>query len=109
MKRKYPMDLFILLFIAKMIKLYYLLLPGFVFLFVGIWVKWCLVTGAVLFLLVIMIALLGQLRDRHIVLHSNDPKDKDFQDAVLSPNWKDNVIRMTEDAVNRHKNGDSDS
>ncbi len=108
MKRKYPMSLFILLVIAKMIKQFYLLLPSIALLFVGIWNKWCLKSGIALLLLVIIIALIGQLRDRHIVLNSTDPKDKEFQDAVLSPDWKDNLISMTEEAINRNRNMDSD-
>ena len=94
---KYPMSLFWMGFFLNFIKNILLLLPGVILLIVGIWVKWCLVAGLCLLALDLILALAEQLRLRHAALNSDDPNFKEWQEAMLSPDWKDNVIELVED------------
>ncbi len=95
-KPKYPWSLFFIGFIMNLIKYFYLLLPGIVLLFIGIWSKGALIIGVCLLALDIIISLIEQIQIRHTTLHSDDPNFKPFQDAMLSDNWIGNMHDLLE-------------
>ena len=61
------------------------------------WLGWA---GLALLALVVAIALIKQLSYRHTVLHSDTPEFDDWQAAMLSPDWEENVKDMVQRAMN---------
>ena len=61
------------------------------------WLGWA---GLALLALVVAIAIIKQLSYRHTVLHSKDSEFADWQAAMLSPDWEENVKAMVERAMN---------
>ncbi len=61
------------------------------------WLGWA---GLALLVLVVAIALIKQIVYRHTVLHSDTPEFADWQTAMLSPDWEENVKDMVERALN---------
>ena len=61
------------------------------------WLGWA---GLALLVLVVAVALIKQLSYRHTVLHSKDSEFADWQAAMLSPNWEENVKDMVQRAMN---------
>ena len=61
------------------------------------WLGWA---GLALLILVVAVALIKQLSYRHTVLHSKDSEFADWQTAMLSPDWEENVKAMVERAMN---------
>ena len=61
------------------------------------WLGWA---GLALLILVVAVALIKQLSYRHTVLHSKDSEFADWQAAMLSPDWEENVKAMVERAMN---------
>ena len=50
--------------------------------------------------LVVAVAIVKQLMYRHAVLHSDSPEFADWQDAMLSPDWRENITERVERAMN---------
>ena len=61
------------------------------------WLGWA---GLAILALVVAIAIIKQLSYRHTVLHSKDSEFADWQAAMLSPDWEENVKAMVERAMN---------
>lgn len=61
------------------------------------WLGWA---GLAILALVVAIALIKQLSYRHTVLHSKDSEFADWQAAMLSPDWEENVKDMVQRAMN---------
>ena len=61
------------------------------------WLGWA---GLSLLILVVAVALVKQMVYRHTVLHSDTPEFADWQTAMLSPDWEENIIGMVERAMN---------
>ena len=61
------------------------------------WLGWA---GLALLVLVVAVALIKQLSYRHTVLHSKDSEFADWQTAMLSPDWEENVKDMVQRAMN---------
>jgi len=76
-----------------------LFLPSIILLIVGIWVKWCLFVGVALLLLDVIISLIEQIQIRNTTINSNNPNFKEWQDAILSSDWKNNIMDLTESKI----------
>lgn len=98
--RKYPASLFITGFILNLTRNFILLLFGFIFLFIGIWVKLCWQLGISLLLADVVISLIQQIQIRNTILNSDDPNFNELQDAMMSPDWKDNIKDIIETKMN---------
>ncbi len=98
-KQKYPIDLFVMGFFMNFIKNFFLLIPAIVLIVIGIWVKWCLIIGCSLFVVDIVFSLIEQIKIRNAAITSDNPNFAPWQEAMLSPNWKDNIRNMTEDVI----------
>lgn len=61
------------------------------------WLGWA---GLAILALVVAIAIIKQLSYRHTVLHSKDSEFADWQAAMLSPDWEENVKDMVQRAMN---------
>ena len=61
------------------------------------WLGWA---GLALLILVVAVAIIKQLSYRHTVLHSKDSEFADWQAAMLSPDWEENVKDMVQRAMN---------
>lgn len=61
------------------------------------WLGWA---GLAILVLVVAVALIKQLSYRHTVLHSKDSEFADWQAAMLSPDWEENVKDMVQRAMN---------
>ena len=61
------------------------------------WLGWA---GLSLLVLVVAVAIVKQLSYRHTVLHSKDSEFADWQAAMLSPDWEENVKDMVQRAMN---------
>ena len=61
------------------------------------WLGWA---GLALLVLVVAVAIIKQLSYRHTVLHSKDSEFADWQAAMLSPDWEENVKDMVQRAMN---------
>ncbi len=106
---KYPVNLFWIGFFMNMTKNFLLFFLAIILLIVGIWVKWCLILGLALLALDIIISLVEQIQIRNTTLNSDDPNFKEWQEAILSPNWKDNIINLTESKMENSDEEDSDN
>jgi hypothetical protein len=97
--KKYPVSLFIIGFLMNLTKNFFLLLSGLILLFIGIWVNWCFTVGVALLLIDVIISLLEQITIMNTTLNSDNPNFKEIQDAVLSPDWKDNVKDLVQSKI----------
>ena len=97
---KYPVSLFLIGILMNLIKNFFLGVPAIILLIVGIWVKWCLVVGLVLLLVDLLISLIEQIQIRRAVIDSDDPSFKEWQDAILTSDWKNNIVDLTESKIN---------
>lgn len=61
------------------------------------WLGWA---GLAILALVVTVAIVKQLSYRHTVLHSKDSEFADWQAAMLSPDWEENVKDMVQRAMN---------
>ncbi|MBO4289907.1 MAG: hypothetical protein J5865_07405 [Lachnospiraceae bacterium] len=104
MEKEYPASLFwtnlIITFLANHI---YLTLPGLVLVVVGVWVRPCLYIGLGLLLLSSGLSLNTALTNRRVFLDSEDPNFQEVREAVLSENWRENVIELVEGGNGREK------
>ena len=57
-------------------------------------------TAVLALILVVAVAIIKQLSYRHTVLHSKDSEFADWQAAMLSPDWEENVKDMVQRAMN---------
>ena len=97
MNGKYPTSLFWIGFLINLIgKFYYLFLPSVILLIFGIRNKTCLYIGLPLLLIDIIISFIYQFVLRNAVLKSDNPDFEEFQDTILSPDWKDNIQGIVE-------------
>ena len=96
---KYPVSLFVIGVLMNLTKNFFLFLPSIVLLIVGIWVKWCLFVGVALLLLDVIISLIEQIQIRNATINSDNPNFKEWQDAILSSDWKNNIMDLTESKI----------
>jgi len=97
--KKYPISLFIMGFFMNLFKNFILILLGVIFLVIGIGVQWCLILGVGLLLLNVVISFGQQIQIRNTTLSSDDPDFQQWQDAMLSPDWMENIKEMTESKI----------
>lgn len=106
--KKYPLSLFMLGFFMNLISNFLMFLAGVVFLIVGIFVKFCLYVGIVLLLIDVIAAFIEQLVIRNTTLHSDNPEFSEWQDAILSPDWMENIKQVTESKMSDAEDEESD-
>lgn len=99
--KRYPISLFVTGVLLNLIKNFLLLIPSAILLIIGIWVQWCLFAGLGLLLIDVILSFVEQLRIRNTTLNSDDPNFDEWQDAILSPDWKDNVKNLTESKLDK--------
>lgn len=92
----------------NLIKNFLLFFGGIILLIVGIWVKWCLIFGIVLLFIDVVIALVGQIRIMNTAINSDDPNFTEWQNAMLSPDWKDRIMDLTETKMDDLNYNDSE-
>ena len=102
--KKYPISLFVMGVVMNLLKNIVLLLLALVFLVIGIGVKWCLELGLGLLALNVIIAVWQQLQIRKATLSSDDPEFQQWQDAMLSPDWMENIQKMTQQKILENEN-----
>lgn len=81
-------------------KNFFLFFPSIILLVVGIWVKGCFFVGIALLLLDVIISLIEQIQIRSATISSDNPNFKEWQGAILSSNWKNNVMDLTDSKIN---------
>lgn len=96
---KYPVSLFVIGFLMNLLKNFLLFFPSIIFLIIGIWIKWCFFVGVALLLSDVVISLIEQFKIRSAAINSDNPDFKEWQDAILSSEWKNNVIELTESKI----------
>ena len=96
---KYPVSLFVIGVLMNLTKNFFLFLPSIILLIVGIWVKWCLFVGVALLLLDVIISLIEQIQIRNATINCDNPSFKEQQDAILSSDWKNNIMDLTESKI----------
>ena len=97
---QYPASLFWTGVALSILRSFLWLVVSTVLLIIGRTTPWCAVAGLALLVLVVAVALIKQLSYRHTVLHSDTPEFDDWQAAMLSPDWEENVKAMVERAMN---------
>ncbi len=107
-ERNYPKSLFVIGLLMNLTKNFFLLFPGLFFLIVGIWVKWCFVVGLVLLLMDVLISFIEQIQIRNTTINSDNPNFKEWQDAILSSDWKENVQNLVEENIENNTNQSDD-
>ena len=90
-KPKYPWSLFFIGFLINLFKRIYLLAPAAILIVLGIFFNFAFIIGIALLILNIIISLVEQFQIRHVALNSDDPLFKEWQDAILSENWRENL------------------
>ena len=99
-KPQYPASLFWTGVALSILRSFLWLVVSTVLLIIGRTTPWCAVAGLALLVLVVAVAIVKQLIYRHTVLHSDTPEFDDWQAAMLSPDWNENVKAMVERAMN---------
>ena len=97
---QYPASLFWSGVALSILRSFLWLVISTILLLVGRTTPWCAVAGLALLVLVVAVAMIKQLAYRHTVLHSDTPEFDDWQAAMLSPDWEENVKAMVERAMN---------
>ncbi len=106
--RNYPISLFVIGFLMNLTKNFFLLFPGLIFLIIGIWVNWCFVVGLVLLLVDVLLSFVEQTKIRNATINSDNPNFKEWQDAILSSDWKENVQNLVEENIENNTNESDD-
>lgn len=104
MKGKYPVQLFWLGFIANVLfRFMYLTLPGIILLIIGIWVFPCLVAGAVLLAVSIIVSLTEQLMIKKAAetVSDNEEFEAFRKNVTESDNWEDGVKQFVDERTNK--------
>ena len=99
-KPQYPASLFWTGVALNILRSFLWLVVSTVLLIIGRTPPWCAAAGLALLVLVVAVAIIKQLSYRHTVLHSDTPEFDDWQAAMLSPDWEENVKAMVERAMN---------
>ena len=99
-KPQYPASLFWTGVALNILRSFLWLVVSTVLLIIGRTTPWCAAAGLALLVLVVAVAIIKQLSYRHTVLHSDTPEFDDWQAAMLSPDWEENVKAMVERAMN---------
>ena len=100
MNKKYPLSLFLIGFVMNIFgRFFFLFLPALIFLIGGIWNKVSFYIGAILLIFDVVLSFIEQLKIRSTTLNSDDPNFKEFQEAILSPDWKNNIKEIVEDKI----------
>ena len=99
-KPQYPASLFWTGVALNILRSFLWLMVSTVLLVIGRTTPWCAAAGLAILVLVVAVALIKQLSYRHTVLHSDTPEFDDWQAAMLSPDWEENVKAMVERAMN---------
>ena len=99
-KPQYPASLFWTGVAINILRSFLWLVVSTVLLIIGRTNPWCGMAGLALLVLVVAVAIVKQLSYRHTVLHSDTPEFDDWQAAMLSPDWEENVKAMVERAMN---------
>ena len=99
-KPQYPASLFWTGVALSILRSFLWLAISTVLLIIGRTTPWCAVAGLAILVLVVAVAIVKQLIYRHTVLHSDTPEFDDWQAAMLSPDWEENVKTMVERAMN---------
>ena len=97
---KYPASLFWSGVALNILRSFLWLVVSTILLILGNKTPWCGIAGLALLVLVVAVAIVKQLSYRHAVLHSENPEFADWQAAMLSPEWEDNVKDMVPRAMN---------
>jgi hypothetical protein len=97
---KYPLSLFLAGVALNLLHSILWLAVSTVLLVLGRSTPWCAAAGIALLVLVVAVAFVRQLVYRHTILHSDTPEFADWQAAMLSPDWEENVKEMVERALN---------
>ena len=98
-KPKYPWSLFFIGFLINLIKRIYLLAAAAILIVLGIFLNYAFIIGIALLTLNIVISLIEQFQIRHVALNSDDPLFKEWQDAILSENWRENIHTLIEGKI----------
>lgn len=96
-KPQYPASLFWSGVALSILRSFLWLVISTILLLIGRTTPWCGMAGLAVFFAVIAVAIGKQLIYRHATLHA---EEEDWQAAMLSPEWKDNVKAMVERAMN---------
>ena len=97
---QYPASLFWTGVALSILRSFLWLIISTVLLLVGRTTPWCGAAGLAILALVVAVAIVKQLSYRHTVLHSKDSEFADWQAAMLSPDWEENVKDMVQRAMN---------
>lgn len=107
MKKKYPVSLFMIGFISNIIgRFFFLFFPAVILIIIGIWVKACLIIGLGLLGLDIVLSFGEQLILRNATLNSDNLNFTEFQDAILSKDWRNNIKNLVEDKISNNQDND---
>ena len=99
-KPQYPASLFWTGVALSILRSFLWLAVSTILLIIGRTTPWCAAAGLALLVLVVAVAIIKQLIYRHTVLHSVNSEFTDWQAAMLSPDWEENVKDMVERAMN---------
>ena len=96
-KPQYPASLFWTGVALSILRSFLWLVISTIRLLIGRTTPWCGMAGLAVFFAVIAVAIGKQLIYRHATLHA---EEEDWKDAMLSPDWEENVKAMVERAMN---------
>ena len=109
--RKYPFSLFITGVIFNMLfRYWFILILALIMLIIGIWNESFMRLGVIFLGVDIGLALAEQWRIRKTILEeSENPDFAELQDAVLTGEWRRNVIDMVESKIQEEQSEMDDS
>lgn len=105
---EYPTDLFWLGFLMNMTKNFYLFFPALILIFIGMWNTPCLVIGWAFMIADVVLSYIEQRQIQKGIENSNNPYFEEWKNAMLSPDWKDNVRDLLDSKIQDTEKEDSE-
>ncbi|MBQ8780456.1 MAG: hypothetical protein IJZ72_02090 [Oscillospiraceae bacterium] len=109
-KRKYPAFLFVTGIITNFLfHFFYLFVPAFILLIIGIWVKVCGYIALALLVLELLLSVIEQLRIRKAFLSdSPDSAFRELQEVFdKDGDWRENMKEIADSKIRENNNQDT--
>ena len=109
MKRRYHWKLFWIGFMMNLTKNFLLLLPSIVLCIIGIWIRYLLYIGLVLFAIDIVVSFIEQWRIKQTVENSTNPNFAPWADLMSKDHWDEKIIKAVNEKTESQNTNDTDS
>lgn len=104
--KKYNSKLFLVGFILGISRKMPLVFLALVLGIISIWVEGCKAISIGLIILVVVWSLMQQIQAKYIVEHNDDPDFEPYANAMMSDNWRKDILKMVEERMKEYESDD---